>query len=381
MALDVLNFAELRQRARARLPRGIFEYIDRGAEDEVAHRRNRRVFEETRILPRALTGGSPRSLAVELFGRSYPSPVIVAPTAFAGLVWHRGEIALARAAAEAGIVFCAATEAITAVEEIAAASPGELWFQLYLWEQEELWRALLEKAWAGGVRTLMVTVDTQVYPKREFNTRNGFGVPFRFGLRNTLDVALHPRWALGVLGRYLAGGGLPNFANYPPAYRQALLNSRQVPKMRHEPDLSWEHIRKVRDAWRGTLILKGILRPEDALRAAELGAEGIVVSNHGGRILDSAPAPLEVLPAIAAAVGGRLTLLADSGVQRGSDVFKLLAAGAKGVLVGRAFLYGTALGGTAGALKALEILDSELERVMALSGCKSIATIDRDWLA
>lgn len=381
MALDVLNFAELRRRARARLPRGIFEYIDRGAEDEVAHRRNRQVFEETRILPRALTGGSPRSLAVELFGRSYPSPVIVAPTAFAGLVWHRGEIALARAAAKAGIVFCAATEAITAVEEIAAASPGELWFQLYLWEREELWRALLEKAWAGGVRTLMVTVDTQVYPKREFNTRNGFGVPFRFGLRNTLDVALHPRWALGVLGRYLAGGGLPNFANYPPAYRQTLLNSRKVPKMRHEPDLGWEHIRKVRDAWRGTLILKGILRPEDALRAAELGAEGIVVSNHGGRILDSAPAPLEVLPAIAAAVGGRLTLLADSGVQRGSDVFKLLAAGAKGVLVGRTFLYGTALGGTAGALKALEILDSELDRVMALSGCKSIATIDRGWLA
>lgn len=375
MALDALNYDELRQIAKARLPRGIFEYIDRGTEDESALSDLRRAFDQMRIVPRVLTAGSSRSQAVEIFGETYSAPLIVAPTAFTGLVWHEGEIALARAAARAGIAYCAATEAITDIGRIAAASKRPVWFQLYLWEGERLWRDLIGRAWLNGVRTLVLTVDTPVFAKREFNTRNGFGVPFKFSARSIADVASHPRWATQVLGRYLMNGGWPNFGNYPADYRQDILNRRAVKPMRHEPDLSWEHVAKIRSNWTGNLIVKGILRPDDARRAQAAGVDGIVVSSHGGRNFDSAVAPITVLEDIARAVGDDMVVLADSGVRRGSDVFKLLACGARAVLVGRAFLYGTAAGGEAGAYRTKEILTDELDRTMAFSGCRTVDDI------
>ncbi|MNN12699.1 (S)-mandelate dehydrogenase [compost metagenome] len=305
---------------------------------------------------------------------------MVAPTAFAGLVSFRGETALARAAAEFGIPFTAATESITSVDEIANASPASIWFQLYLWNKLEISYALLDRAWLSGVRTLIVTVDTPVMPKREFNVRNGFDVPLRFSARNVFDVATHPRWALGVLGRYVLSGGLPTFANYPKQYRQDLLHRRKVDSLDLMPDLSWEHMKGIRDRWKGNLIIKGILRPDDALRAKALGADGIVVSNHGGRNLDFAVSPIEVLREISDSVGSSLTVLADSSVQRGSDVFKLLANGAKAVLVGRSMLYGTAAGGQAGALRMMHVLTEELGLTMDMSGCRSIDDIQQSLL-
>jgi isopentenyl diphosphate isomerase/L-lactate dehydrogenase-like FMN-dependent dehydrogenase len=377
MAIDALNFHDLRRLAKSRLPRGIFEYIDRGTEDEHGLRHLRNAFEACRIEPHMLTGGTQRSLAVELFGERYALPLVAAPTAFTGLVWHKGEIALAHAAADANIAYCAATEAVTSLEEIAAASPRPVWFQLYLWEDQNLWTQLLRNAWACGVRTLVVTVDTPVYANREFNQRNGFGVPFRFSAKNMLDVATHPRWALQVMGRYAASGSLPDFANYPAHYRHDILGRGPPKKMRHMPGLSWDHVDELRREWKGNLVLKGILRSDDALRAAEHGVDGIVVSSHGGRNLDSAVAPIEVLQRIADAVGDRMTILADSGVQRGSDVFKLLAAGARAVMIGRAFLYGTAAGGKTGAAHAIHLLGKELDTTMALSGSPSLDAIGK----
>ncbi|MNC14235.1 (S)-mandelate dehydrogenase [compost metagenome] len=215
-----------------------------------------------------------------------------------------------------------------------------------------------------------MTVDTPVMPKREFNVRNGFDVPLRFSARNVFDVATHPRWALGVLGRYVLSGGL----------RQDLLHRRKVDSLDLMPDLSWEHMKGIRDRWKGNLIIKGILRPDDALRAKALGADGIVVSNHGGRNLDFAVSPIEVLREISDSVGSSLTVLADSSVQRGSDVFKLLANGAKAVLVGRSMLYGTAAGGQAGALRMMHVLTEELGLTMDMSGCRSIDDIQQSLL-
>ncbi|WP_074070864.1 alpha-hydroxy acid oxidase [Rhizobium gallicum] len=373
-----LNYREARQLAKRRLPRSIFEYIDRGTEDETGLRHNRNALDAVRIRSRALAGGTVRNQNASLFGKTYNSPIIVAPTAFAGLVWYRGEVQLAKAAAANGIPFCAATEAIDAVQEIAGASDGETWFQLYMWEDENLWRDLLERAWNCGVRVLVSTVDTVVSANREYNVRNGFGMPFRFGVRNVADAAFHPRWVLGVIARYLAAGRTPSFANYPGAYRSSIFAATK--HLGLQPDLNWEHMRKLRNVWKGSLILKGILRTDDAIRAVNLGADGIVVSNHGGRQLDIAVAPIEVLAEIVDTVGAQTTVIADSGVQRGSDILKLLAVGAKAVMVGRGPLYGTAIGGMPGASQMIGVLRRELDIAMALTGCEDIRELNRSLL-
>lgn len=380
-SLNFQNFSEVRALAKRRLPRGIFEYIDRGAEDECALTANRQAFDRTKILPYVLRGETkPRSLAVNLFGTEYATPLIVTPTAFAGLVRYQGEIELAQASAEFGIPFCAATEAITSVEDIADASPVPIWFQLYLWDNEAVSYALMDKAWSKGTRTLVLTADTPVMPKREFNQKNGFDVPFRFSSKNIADVALHPGWAFGVLARYLVTTGLPTFANYPPQYRKNLLKRNGGPSLNLMPELNWDHVQRIREHWKGNLIVKGILRKEDALRARDVGAEGVVISNHGGRMFDSAVSPIEVLREIADSVGHDLTILADSSVRRGSDIFKLIAAGAKAVLIGRSMLYGTAAGGRQGAMQMMQILSDELAMTMDFSGCRTLSDIDEAML-
>jgi isopentenyl diphosphate isomerase/L-lactate dehydrogenase-like FMN-dependent dehydrogenase len=374
-----LNHAEIRERARRRLPRAIFEYIDRGTEDEDGLRHNRAAFDAVRIRPRVLTGGGTRSQAITLFGQACDLPIIAAPTACAGLVRFRGEVELAKAAAAHRMPFCAALEAINSLEDITEASAGNVWFQVYVWEDEQRVRELLARAWGLGVRTLVVTLDSPVASKREYNLRNGFGLPFRFSPRNVCDVALHPRWALGVLGRYLASGSVPSYSNYPPGHRSSLFASSKP--LAYQADLGWQHMHWLRDEWKGNLVLKGILHPDDALLAAKLGADGIVVSNHGGRTFDSAVAPIEVLPEIARAVGDRTTVLADSSVRRGSDVLKLMAAGAKAVMIGRMLLYATAVGGMSGASHAIEILRSEIDSSLAMSGCQDIRNVDGSLLA
>lgn len=376
----VLNVAEVRERARRVLPRGMFEFIDRGTEDEHGLSETRRMLAATRLRPAVLVDVDGRSQETELLGRRQPMPLVVAPTGLAGLMWYRGEVELARAAARADIPFCVSTQSITCVEEIAAKAGGRIWFQLYILKDRELSESFVQRAQDTGCEALIVTVDTAVSPKREYNTHNGFGIPFQPNLRGAIDLSLHPRWVFGVLGRYVLDGGIPSFPHYPPEFHRKIARAALDERLRLADDVTWDEIAALRRRWPRKLVIKGILRADDAKRAAAIGADAIVVSNHGGRNLDAAITPVEALPEIVDAVGSSLTVLADSGVQRGSDVIKLLALGARGVLVGRSMLFGTAVAGEAGASRVLDILRDEMDRTMAFIGCRTIGDIRPDFV-
>ena len=375
--LNVHNIADLRLAAKRRLPRGLFDYVDRGTEEGVSMRNNREAFDRVLFTPQPLVDVAGRSQATTLFGEACGSPLVIAPTGLAGMLWHEGEIAIAKAAAAARIPFTLSTASITSIEDVAAKAGGNLWFQLYMWSKMEMSYELVQRAKNAGYRTLVVTIDSVVNGNREHNRRNGFTIPMRLNARNVIDGALHPGWTLGVMGRYMLTTGMPEFANFPAEIRTNLRgNSGKggvlVPKNESQ---SWDDIKRLRDMWDGPVIVKGILHPEQARKAVECGAAGIVVSNHGGRTLDGAVAPMQVLPAIAAAVGDRCTILLDSNVMRGSDVVKAIALGADAVMIGRAPLWGAAADGQDGAALALQILTSEIDRVMAYIGCRSIAEI------
>ena len=374
------NIDDLREIARRRVPKGMFEFVDRGAEDEVALRNNRTAFERIRLKPRALVDVSRRSQAITLFGNPQQMPIAIAPTGSAGLMWYDGEIALARAAAAAGIPFTLATGSMTAMEKIAVQAGGRLWFQLYMWPDRSLSHKLVERASAAGYEALVVTVDGAVPGNREYNLRNGFTIPFTFTRRNVTDVLMHPEWLLGVLARYVFTTGMPRYENYPSEFKHRITAQPMGKGMLLNDSLNWDDLRVLRGMWPRTLIVKGILHPQDAVHAADCGADGVVVSNHGGRNLDSSMAPIEVLPEVVDAVGKRITVMVDSGFRRGSDVVKALALGAQAVLIGRPTLYGTAAGGEAGAARAIAIFREEIDRVLALLGCPGIAALNREYL-
>lgn len=378
--LGAYDIADLRELARRRLPRGVFEFFDRGNGDEIALAENRAAFERFKLDPHALVDTSRRTQEITLFGRRQRMPVAIAPTGSAGLAWHEGEIALARAATEAGIPFTLATGSMTALERVAQEAGGTLWFQIYMWPDRSLSHRLVERAQAAGYQALIVTVDTPVPPGREYNLRNGMTVPFRFTRRNVADVLLHPRWLSGVLLRYLLTTGMPRYENYPTDLKARITAAPMGRSMMVTDSLTWEDLRALRRLWPHTLMVKGILRAQDALLAADCGADAVIVSNHGGRAVDSTRAPIAVLPEIVQAAGGRLAVLVDSGFRRGADVVKALALGAKAVLIGRATLYGTAAAGQAGAARAIEIYRDEIDRVLALIGCPGVAALGREYL-
>jgi isopentenyl diphosphate isomerase/L-lactate dehydrogenase-like FMN-dependent dehydrogenase len=379
--LGAYDIADLREMARRRLPKGIFEFMDRGNGDEVALANNRAAFERFKLSPRMLVDTSRRTLETTLFGRTHAMPIAIAPTGSAGLTWYQGEIALARAARAAGIPFALATGSMTALEKVAEEAGGTLWFQVYMWPDRTLSHRLIERAKAAGYQALIVTVDTPVTPGREYNLRNGVTIPFRFTRRNVTDVLMHPRWVTNVLLRYLLSSGMPRYENYPTEMKQRITALPMGRSMLVTDSLTWEDLRALRRLWPHPLMVKGILRVEDAMKAAECGADAVIVSNHGGRAVDSTPAPIEVLPRIVDAVGERLTVIVDSGFRRGADVVKGLALGAKAVLIGRATLYGTAVAGQAGAARAIEIYRDEIDRLFALIGCAGVAELDRSFLA
>jgi isopentenyl diphosphate isomerase/L-lactate dehydrogenase-like FMN-dependent dehydrogenase len=379
-SLGAYNIFDLREMAQRRLPKGIFEFVDRGSEDEVALRNNRAAFERIKLKPRTLVDVSGRSQEITLFGHKHKMPIAIAPTGTAGLMWYHGEIELARAAAAAGIPFTLATGSMTAMETVAEQAGGRLWFQLYMWPDRSLSHQLVERAKAAGFEALVVTVDGAASGNREYNLRNGFTIPFSFTRRNVTDVLMHPGWMLGVLARYVFTTGMPRYENYPSDLRNKITARPMGKSMLRNDSLTWDDLRVLRKIWPHTLIVKGILHPQDAVLAADCGADAVIVSNHGGRNLDSSMAPIEVLPEVVDAVGKRITVIVDSGFRRGSDVVKALALGAKAVLIGRPTLYGTAAGGEAGAARAIAIFHDEIDRVLALLGCPGIAALDREYL-
>ncbi|HEV8519124.1 MAG TPA: alpha-hydroxy acid oxidase [Burkholderiales bacterium] len=378
--LGAYNTADLREKARRRLPKGLFEFMDRGNDDEIAMRDNIIALQRIKLKPRVLVDVSKRSQEISLFGKKQRMPVIVAPTGSTGLAWYDGEIALARAAAAHGIPFTLAMGSMTALERVAAEAGGTLWFQFYMWPERALSHQLVARARDAGYEALVFTVDTPVAPGREYNLRNGFTIPFKFTRRNVVDVLTHPRWLLGVLARYMVTTGMPRYANFP-AHTQTRITALPMGRSTASNDsISWDDVRQLRKLWPRKLIVKGVQHPQDAVMAAECGADAIVLSNHGGRVLDSTTAPILVLPQVVEAVGKRITVIVDSGFRRGSDVVKALALGADAVMLGRAPLHGTAAAGERGALRALQIFRDEIDRVLALIGCPSIAELNPDYV-
>lgn len=377
--LNCQNIADLRERARKRLPKGVWEYLERGAEDELGMARNRDGFDAITFRPRVLRNVSSIDTSTQLFGKTSAFPFAIAPTGAAGLMWHEGDIALAKAAAKAGVPFTISSASTMDLEQIAEAG-GTLWFQLYLWADRSLSEAVVERAWDHGCEVLMVTLDMAVPPNREYIARNGFGTPFKLNRRNVADIMLHPRWLAGVMGRYALGGGIPTQANLPDRLKTKITKGAPPGALFKQDDLDWDDIAKIRAKWPGKLVLKGMLRPDDGERALALGVDGVIVSNHGGRALDSSIAAIDALPSIVSAVGSKMSVMLDSGVRRGSDIAKAVALGADGVLAGRAPLYGLSASGEAGVSRALTILHQETERSMAMLGARSVSEIDPDML-
>jgi len=368
------NVDDLRRIARRRLPRCIFGFVDGGTEDGVALANNRHALERLKLKPRVLVDVSRRDLDWSVLGQQYSMPLMIGPTGIADLLSYRGELALAAAATSAGIPFALSSSSTTPMERVFETTNGQMWLQLYLWERRDLSRQIIDRAKALGVGTLILTVDTAVLPNREFNQRNGFINPFRVTRRISLDLAAHPRWLLGVMGRYLLEGGIPRYANYPDEVSGTITGRPK--RIDHAASAKWQDVDEIRASWPGKLMIKGILTPDDACLAKEHGADGIFVSNHGARNLDSSVAPIDALADIKAAVGPDLTVIFDGGVRRGSDIVKAMALGADCTSIGKAALYGLAAGGQRGVGHALEMLRREIDITMALIGRRSISELD-----
>jgi (S)-mandelate dehydrogenase len=376
--MKAFSIEELRQRARRRLPRAVFDFIDGGAEDENTLRDNRAAFARLRLAPKVLVDVSKIDTGTTILGGPSKLPIAVAPTGAVGFGWRGGDLAIARAAAAFGMPYSLSMSATASIERIAREAPGRLWFQAYFLKQRDYTLGLIERARQAGYEALIVTADVPVGGKRERDYRNDFSLPFRFTPRNMLDFALRPGWALPMLVR-----GMPvmeNLAGLAPEAKDAAALASSVAR-NNDAGLDWEALKMVRDRWPGKLMVKGILRPDDAERAVAIGCEGVIVSNHGGRQLDGALAAFDALPAIARAVGGKASVLMDGGVRRGADVVKALACGAEAVMVGRATLYGVCAAGEAGAIRALDILSDELVRAMQLCGARTIGEIGPALLA
>ena len=373
-----VNIEDLRRLAKRRLPRAIFDFFDGGAEDEVTLRENRAAFERVRLLPRVLVNVAQVDTRVEIFGKPINLPLAIAPTGGISAGRYGAELMLARAAKAYGVPFTMATPSAFAIERVAEEVGGRLWFQLYAVRNLEFRNQLVTRAKNSGYEAILVTVDLAVSGKRERDPRNGFHTPYSPNWRNSRDVVFKPAWALDMVRNGLPG--MANLVGYPfttPA------GTDIVTAVGREMDasLDWEYIKQLRDQWPGRLLLKGVQRADDAQRAAAIGCDGVVVSNHGGRQLDGAASTLESLPEVSKAVGNKLTVLLDGGVRRGVDILKARALGAQAVLTGRATLFGAMAGGEPGASRALEILSTELVRAMQLCGVASAKQIGPDLIA
>ncbi|MDR5890979.1 MULTISPECIES: alpha-hydroxy acid oxidase [Halomonas] len=361
-----LNIEDLARIARRRLPHFVHEYLEGGADDERTLDRNRRVFDDYRFEPKTLTRVGPRDLSTTLLGRQHALPLVIGPTGYNGMMTKNGDLKLAAAASAANIPFVLSNVATTSLEEIADVEDLRAWMQIYFYRDRDYVRKLVERCRTARYETLVVTTDSAIYGNREWDLRN-FRKPMQPTLRNLLHLLTRPRWIADVL----IPDGMPTFKNLgdllPPG-KQSVQGASAIIGQQLDPSLNWDDIAWLRDHWQGKLIVKGILAPAEAEQAATLGVDGVVLSNHGGRQLDSACSPLEVLPDARKAVGERCQLFIDSGFRRGTDIVKALALGADAVWLGRATLYGLAAGGQAGVAHALDLLRGEVDRTIGLLG-------------
>lgn len=371
--------ADLRARSHELMPRIALEYLEGGAEDEASMMRERRAFADWRFTPRTLVDVSHRTLETQLLGRPASMPLIVGPTGLNGLFMHHADLALARAAAEAGVPFVQSTMSNDAVEEVARVKGLRHWWQLYVFGGDEVWQQLLERVDRAGCEALVLTTNTQIFGNREWNkrTRATSSLPT---LSSALDAALHPRWLATTL---LAGGGLPEFKNvieFVPKGKRGMFESAHWIRSQQPTSLSWDTVAKIRQRWKKPFILKGILNLEDVQRAVDSGVDGIVLSSHGGRQLDWTISPLDLLPAAREVVGSRMQLYVSGGLRRGTDLLKGMALGADAVLAGRAPLYGLCAYGERGVGHALDILKREAEEALGLLGANSPRALGRQFL-
>jgi len=372
----ILALDDFEAPARRYLPRPMYGYVSGGAETNASLRANRAAFDDFALLPRVLVDVSARSTKTTLFGRAYDAPFGIAPMGGSSMAAYLGDIVLARSAAAANIPMIMSGASLTRLEDVRAAGRTS-WFQAYLPGDDAAITTMVERVERAGFDTIVLTVDVPVGANRENNVRSGFNRPLRPTLRLAWDSVLRPRWLVGMFLRTLVTHGMPHFEN--TGTRAPLITSTAERYSGPRDKLSWAHVALMRRIWKGRLVLKGVLDPQDARLARESGVDGVIVSNHGGRQLDGAIAPLHALPAVAAEAGG-MTVMMDSGIRRGTDALKALALGAHFVFVGRPFLYAAAIAGDAGVRHAIKLLREEVDRDMALLGITSLSQMTRERL-
>jgi isopentenyl diphosphate isomerase/L-lactate dehydrogenase-like FMN-dependent dehydrogenase len=397
---QLTNVADYREAARVRLPRMVYDFVSGGAEDEVTLGANEADLRTLRLLPRALVDVAAVDTSVTLFGTRLPSPVLLGPAGLAGLLHADGECEIARGAGRASTIYTLSTGSSRSIEQVAEAASGPLWFQLYLWKDRQVIASLVQRAKAAGYQALCLTVDVPVIGNRERDAHNGMAIPPRLRAANVVDVLRHPRWVSQVLMRsYITYGNLADPATQPaPGLRTTARSlagmlgrtggdenamvrmGEYVDRKLNNPGSTWDDFAWLRRAWDGPLLVKGILSADDARTAVRLGADGVVVSNHGGRQLDTAVSSIAALPRVVDAVGDNGVVLIDGGVRRGSDVAKALALGAQACLIARPYLYGLSVRGADGVEAVVNGYQRELARVLALAGCPVVKDLSREWL-
>lgn len=372
-----VNIADLRAIARRQLPRAVFGFIDGGAHDERTLRDNEDDFSRLRLAPRVLVDVSRRNQSISLLGQSLSSPMVFGPTGIAGIVWPEGDLCIARATAARGVGFCQSTTSNASIEQVASRGRSGHWFQLYVQKDRGLTRSLVERAQEAGCTALVLTVDLPVAGPRERDIRHGFTLPPRMRFSDVLDYAskLGWLWRMAKAPRFTFG----NLEQAGSGPRPLTTLVDQIGR-NFDASVSWKDLDWLRAEWSGKLLVKGVLRADDARRMVDHGADALVVSNHGGRQLDGAPSGIAALPAIAQALEGKVPVLVDGGVRRGSDIVKALALGASACIVGRAGLYGLAAGGQAGVERAIDILQKEIDITLALLGVPDVRQLDRSAL-
>ncbi len=367
------SVADLRLMARRRLPRGVFDYVDGAAEDELTMQRNAAAFRQVEFRPRVLRDVSEVDPSGTLLGRPLAMPLVLGPTGFTRAAGSGGEVDVARAAAAAGVVCSLSTLGTTSIEDMAAAASGRQWFQVYVWRDRGLVKEMLARAASAGYEAIMPTVDTAVLGRRERDVRHGFTLPPQLGFGTLLDGVLHPAWTWDFITSAaisFANLRTPGAPGGTSAVDLSSFMSEQV-----DASLSWRDVDWLREQWPGPIVLKGIQSVADAGQAADAGIEAIVLSNHGGRQLDGAPPPLELVGPVAEAVGGRTEIICDGGVRRGSDIVKAVALGATACMIARPYLYGLAVAGERGVQHVLAMFDAGVRRTLALAGCRSFAEV------